>query len=318
MKKFKFLSTYFNPKKMVRYKDINIIISICVFVIASFLLGAPVGRSKVLADEGIIGHEDYKILNNIPSDEVTNNIIQEIISKECKVIDSSLQCNGYESDLYYTNTISIEGENGLTKNLYLVIDLFDINKVFIDEVDPNFDPRERFTIENFPYVENSEDYLLRFASDTLYFQARPFGIKEKHPHVKKEEVIEVHYQSLLPDFAIDSENIDVEDFGNYILGQLSIGNHNKIKLKSYTLTFLIGVLFTLITIIVLWIFFRKNGLIKKFSEYYNIAAITSIPISIIFFILLWFSYKLIYVYIFIFSLFYLIVLFKINSSEEII
>lgn len=316
MKKFKFLNTYLNPKQIIRYKDINIIISICIFVISSFLLGAPVGKNKILADDGILEHEDYKVLSEIPNEEPINNVITELINKDCKVIDSSLQCSNYTTEEYYTNTISFVSR-GITRNIYIIIDLFDINTVYIDEVDPNFDPRERFTIENYPHAENSVDYLLRFASDTLYFQARPFGINSYDSNLK-EEVTEVYYQSLLPEFSIDSENLNVDNFGSYILEQLSIGNENKIKLKSYTLTFLVGVLFTLITIIILWIFFRKNGLIKRFSEYYNIAAITSIPISIIFFILLWFNYNLINIYIFIFSLFYVLVLYKINTSEEII
>lgn len=320
MKFLKFLSSYLNPKKLVKFKDINIIIAICIFVISSFILGTPVGKgaNEENGANGIYEHKDYQVLKEIPyDDEVINNKISDLISKECKITDkinsaNQLECANYENGDLYLSSFSFVSD-GITKDITIVIDLFEIQKVYIDEVKPNYVVKDRFTVVQYPEVENTEYYLIRFATDTLYFQARPFGSKEKV------EVTEVYYENFLPNFSINSESIkNVEDFGTYILDQLVIGNANKIKLKSYTLTFLIGVLFTLITIIILWLFFRKNGILKKFSEYYNIAAITSLPISIIFFILLWFNHNFIDFYLFIFSLAYVIVLYKINTSEEII
>lgn len=321
MKKLKQLSSYLDPKRLIRFKDMNIIISICIFVIASFILGGPVGRNKIAAEDRILENYNYQVLSEIPNTSDARNIINQIISKECKVNDRKvLECSSFNGEFY--NVLSFETEYGIKKNIHFVIDIFDISTVYIGKVDPNYEPRERFILDEIGYVENTEDYLIRFASDSLYFQAHPFGINslgKKHGNITlKTEVNQVYYQSVLPDFAIDSENLTPEDFGSYLLDQLIIGNQNKIKLKAYTLTFLIGVLFTLITIIILWIFFRKNGLIKKFNEYYNIAAVTSIPISIIFFIFLWFFPNLINIYIFVFSLIYVLVLYKINTSEEIV
>lgn len=322
MKIIKFLGVYLNPKQLIRFKDINIIISICIFVIASFLLGGPVGRNKLAATDRILENYNYQVLKEIPNTTEINNVINQVISKECKVNDRKvLECSSFNQELYY-NILTFENEKGITKNIHIVIDIFDIQTVYIGEVDPNYEPRDLFTVDKIELKENTEDYLIRFASDSLYFQAHPFGINQKNikhdNNILKTEVNQVYYQSVLPDFSLDSESLQVEEFGSYLLDQLIIGNENKVKLKAYTLTFLVGVLFTLITIIILWIFFRKDGLIKKFSEYYNIAAITSMPISIIFFILLWFIPSLINIYIFVFSLFYVIVLYKLNTSEEII
>lgn len=321
MKRIKKVISYFNPKRLIKYKDINIIISICIFVIASFILGGPVGRNKIAIENKILEDYNYQVLKQIPRTSDALNIINQIIDKECKVNDRKvLECSSFNGEYY--NVLSFQTEDGITKNIHFVIDIFDISTVYIGKVDPNYEPRERFVIEEIGYQENTEDYLIRFASDSLYFQAHPFGINSKgirHNGVLlKTEVNQIYYQSLLPDFAIDSENIEPENFGAYLLDQLIVGNQNKIKLKAYTQTFLIGVLFTLITIIILWIFFRKNGFIKKFYEYYNIAAITSIPISVIFFIMLWFIPSIINVYIFVFSLIYVLVLYNINTSEEIV
>lgn len=54
MKKLKQLSSYLDPKRLIRFKDMNIIISICIFVIASFILGGPVGRNKIAAEDRIL------------------------------------------------------------------------------------------------------------------------------------------------------------------------------------------------------------------------------------------------------------------------
>ena len=317
MKKRGFLYSILNPKNLIRFKDINIIISISIFVILSFALGAPVGKNKVLSAENVRENYNYQVLKEIPNTSVVNNVINELIVKECSLDDRNiLECSNFSYELYQ-NTISFVNDDGITKNLHLVIDVFDIRTVYVGQVDPNYEAKERFTTEFYPHVEGEENYLIRFASDSLYFQAHPFG-SEVLGQKYKPEITQVYYQTVLPEFSLSSENLTAENFGDYLLDQLVIGNENKVKLKAYTLTFLVGVLFTLITIIILWIFFRRNGLIKRFTEYYNIAAITSIPIAVIFFILLWFIPTLINIYIFIFSLIYILVLYKINTSEEIV
>lgn len=64
----------------------------------------------------------------------------------------------------------------MRKKLVIVVDLFDVNKVYLDEEEVAFNPLEKFTVEEFPYEENVEYYLLMLSSDALYFQAHPWGI----------------------------------------------------------------------------------------------------------------------------------------------
>src|SRR5690554_6023414 len=270
MKKLKQLSSYLDPKRLIRFKDMNIIISICIFVIASFILGGPVGRNKIAAEDRILENYNYQVLSEIPNTSDARNIINKIITKECKVNDRKvLECSSFNGEFY--NVLSFETEYGIKKNIHFVIDIFDISTVYIGKVDPNYEPRERFILDEIGYAENTEDYLIRFASDSLYFQAHPFGINslgKKHGNITlKTEVNQVYYQSVLPDFAIDSENLTPEDFGSYLLDQLIIGNQNKIKLKAYTLTFLIGVLFTLITIIYFGFSLEKMDLIRNLMNF---------------------------------------------------
>lgn len=299
----------------------NLIIAICIFVISAFILGFPVGNNKIKSESNIKGNYNYKVLQEIPDMPSINNVILDIFYKECSVSDKRiLECSNFNGELY-EKSISFHSSDGIQKNIIFVIDIFEIEPVYIGKIDINYDAVNRFTTLNYPTEENVENYLIRFASDSLYFQAHPFGIdSEKVRHngnLLKTEVMQIYYQNILTDFKIDS-SLTPEEFGSYLLEQLIIGNHNVVKLKAYTQVFLVGVCFTLITVIILWFFFRKNGKLTKVSEYYNIGALTNLPISIIFFILLWFIPDLINIYIFIFSAIYVFVLFKINTSEEII
>jgi len=326
MKFIQLLKTFVLPHQMIKYKSINLIISICIFVIFSFILGLPVGQNKINSENDILNNYNYDVLHQIPNTTNINNVVTELNNRECSVIDGKeLVCENLNEIDVYINTIEFEVD-GITKKITFVIDLFDIESVYLEDAKINFDPKERFTTSNSDYAikEDVENYLVIFSSDSLYYQAHPYGTnKEVVDHngkILKTESLKIFYQNNIPDFKLDIENSSTEGYkiGDYLLDQLIIGNINTIKLKSFVLSFLVGVCFTLITILILWVFFRRNGKIKNLSEYYNIGAIASVPISLAFFILLWFIPFLIYFYIFVFSLFYLITIYVINTTEDLV
>lgn len=85
----------------------------------------------------------------------------------------------------------------------------------------------------------------------------------------------------------------------------------------YTIQTIIYVLlYPMLIILILWLFFRKNGNLKTFKEYYNIAAISSILPTIVVFAITWFYPSVVAVYGLLLSIFYLFVLFRINSTPE--
>ncbi|NLD25950.1 MAG: hypothetical protein GX661_01170 [Acholeplasmataceae bacterium] len=256
-----------------------------------------------------------------------NEVIRNLRNKECELDEGiELKCGGLEPiDLYEQEVEFVV--DGITKRITFVIDMFDIKNVYLEVGDSkiNYDPKSKFVVSEDKYQpeENIENYLIIFWSDALYFQAHPYGtdaLKIKHQGEKlKTETVKIFYQSNIPEFELNQNIPDKgPDFGAYLLEQIIQGRQNILKLKSYTMAFLVGVFYTLITVLVLWIFFRKNGKLKSVTEYYNIAAITSIPVFIVFFILLWFLPFLIDIFIFVFAVVYLMAIYRINTTEDLV
>jgi len=148
MKFIQLLKTFVLPHQMIKYKSINLIISICIFVIFSFILGLPVGQNKINSENDILNNYNYDVLHQIPNTTNINNVVTELNNRECSVIDGKeLVCENLNEIDVYINTIEFEVD-GITKKITFVIDLFDIESVYLEDAKINFDPKERFTTSN--------------------------------------------------------------------------------------------------------------------------------------------------------------------------
>jgi hypothetical protein len=302
----------------------NVIVGVAIFVISSFFLGVPISQNPVkIAD--ILQDYNYQVFAQIPDIPEVNSVLADIASKECYVKEEKeLVCENlgslsseiveYEKELSFT-------EGNIKKTIHFVIELFDIRSVYLEDIEVEFNPIRDFTLEQFPYTTNEEHYLVVLFSDSLYFQAQPFGTDNKmilhNNHRLRTSTLRIYYQNMIPDFRFISAESGPQ-VGSYLLDQIAVGKANSMKLQSFTLAFLLGTCFTLITILLIWIFFRKAGRFRYFGEYYNVAAICNIPIAFLFFILLWLFPSLIYYYIFAFSGFYTVVIYILNTREDFV
>ncbi len=324
--KLKLLGRILNPRYFLKFKSMNVIISVCIFVIFSFLLGMPIGQNKINSAKEIYEKYNYDVLEEIPDEETINQVLLELINLECRVEDGiELKCGKLDDVDLYEQKVEFETK-GIKKRITFVIDLFDIPKVYleVDDIKIKYDPKEKFVISEDAYQveDNVENYLVIFWSDALYFQAHPFGTNalnvDRNGNSLRTEAMKIFYQNNIPDFRLDNLEASGPAFGNYLLEQFISGNNNTLKLRAYTLSFLVGVFFTLIIVLIVWVFFRKSGKLKTVNEYYNIASVISIPLFIIFFMILWFFPKAINIFIFCFSLIYLLVIYSLNTSEELV
>ncbi|HOH18218.1 MAG TPA: hypothetical protein PK087_02715, partial [Bacilli bacterium] len=80
-------------------------------------------------------------------------------------------------------------------------------------------------------------------------------------------------------------------------------------------TLLICVLFPFLMILIFWLFFRRNGRLTQFREYFNIAALSSVVPFLITFAVSCFFQPILNAYIFIFSIYYLFILYRINNIQ---
>ncbi len=209
----------------------------------------------------------------------------------------------YEKEYVYTNDL---GE----KNHIL----FTINTkaTSLDEC------THEYSEEAYPNIEDENYFFVNIASTFVSYQANPKGIDDlkidKNGTTLQCASIMVPYSNT-GEFTFDG--LQTKDFANYLLSKLEIG-YTLFAVQSLDLQ--IGIyclVFTLIVTCLFFLLFKKNGRLKTFREYYNIASLANIVPAIISFVLMWINP--LYVgssYLFIFSIYYLFVLFRINNSPE--
>ena len=78
------------------------------------------------------------------------------------------------------------------------------------------------------------------------------------------------------------------------------------------------VLFPLLLVLLFWFMFKKNGQLKKFREYLNIYAISSIVPAILCFIVGFFWVYAIEYFIYVAAVFCVFQLYKINSAQTLV
>ena len=115
------------------------------------------------------------------------------------------------------------------------------------------------------------------------------------------------------------EGLQVNDFSSYLLGKFEVG-YRLIAVASIRLQlFVYIIVFTLVITLLFSLLFKKNGRLKTIKEYYNIASLANIVPAIIAFILMWINPVIVgSAYLFIFTVYYLFVLYRINNSPEIV
>ena len=335
MKILDFFKSLVIPQRMVKFKYMSILISICIFVLASYLLAVPARPYITKNMDEFVEENNYLYLQSLSQMVVnpeTTAIWSEVQSKECRVDENSvLICDNMGTEVVdgeevpvtlYQTELEYVREDGMNMHFTIVIDLWkDVEKEIL-----NYYPERSFVYseEKFPDVDNTEYYLIVFWRDSIYYQAHPTGISTAnviHNDIQlSQKAFYINLQETGAGGAIDFENFENDTFyaRSYLLERIMTG-HIPNFVGQYSLsTFIFTVIFTLILTLFFWLIFRKSGRLKKFKEYYNIAAISSILPTIVTFILMWIELNMVSYYIFIFSVFYLFVLYKINNSSKIV
>jgi len=323
-----FLKSLVMPSRMAKYRYISILISVCIFILSSYLLAIPAKYYITNNIDEMVSEHNYlslQAISKIRYEPAINDVISEIQSKECHADVNEdklfiLTCDNLELDeqkkaLYETDLVYVNDQD-ITINIHFVIDIFD---TATDEA--SYKPAEKFIYseEAFPNIQTNEYYLIILWPGALYYQAHPQGIGDANithgETLLKENYSNASFKDI--GFSTTHFNHSGADAGAYLTQQIKAG-----YIPSYTssyslLTFFFCVIFPLLLVFLFWIFFRKTGRLKAFKEYYNIAALSSIIPTIVTFIAIWFAPGIISnLYLFGFSAYYLIVLYRINNSAN--
>lgn len=211
---------------------------------------------------------------------------------------------------YYETSYSYKNDKGIQNNIKFIIDL-DVKTIN----DCTYEYKE----ELHPNINDEAYYFITVTNTFIAFQANPKGIEElniKRNDVNVQTAIILTYYA---NSAINFEDMFAANFGTYMTEKFEAG-YIVLVVQTFNLTaFIFCLIYPLIITLLFSLLFKRNGRLKTFKEYYNIASIANIVPTLIAFVLMWFNPMLFTsLYLFVFAVYYLFVLYRINNSPEAI
>jgi hypothetical protein len=320
MKVLDFLKSLVLPSKIARYKTMSALIALFIFVLITYLLSIPFGSGLAKSSMEYQNNYHFLALQEIELDEenkeANESVLEEILNLECSVnAEGILECSGITENTVKEYSI-VYNKDGVKKNIHIYYDFFDSEA----EEEPTINIEKDFSKEKYPYQDKEEHYFLLITKQYLFYQAHQLemgsdDLKAKHNDVELSAVrISLDYKTFMPE--LDLRLDDPFSYGTYVILQLLTGYSEYARSTAFFQTFLITILFPLLMVFLFWLFFRKTGRLTRFKEYYNVAAISNIIPFIIAFGVAWIYPVVLNWYIFIFSIYYLFVLFRINNAPS--
>ena len=86
MKIVNFLKSLVSPVRMVKYKYMSVLISICIFVLGSYLLAVPARPYIVKNMDKLVENDNYLYLQSLtkmPVNDENNLVFKELQDKQC-------------------------------------------------------------------------------------------------------------------------------------------------------------------------------------------------------------------------------------------
>ena len=290
-------------------------------------------NDKVISVDGVVADELVDVIS-LTVDEKTSKLIindkvyDRVITDRKFSVDvngGKLIVNGEITDvlvenkcvifftpkktLYYEKMFSYIGDDGVKRNLLFAINL----NAAVTEAVP-------YTVEDEKFDYLNEEYFFIICNlSSVYYQGQLKGINEKNIEHNGKILTSFAYNTQYGKYIINSSEFNVENFGSYFLN-IFVNGYASMSVSNFTFIALLYLMvFTLIVSLLFSLLFRRNGRLKKFKEYYNIAALANLVPLVITFIFTWFNPAWFgSVYLTTFSIYYLFVLYRINNSSELV
>ena len=290
-------------------------------------------NDKVINVPGVVANEDIDVISLTVDEKTSKLIINDkvydrvitsdkfnvttnggklIVNDEITDVTVSNKCVIFftpKKTLYYENVYSYIGDDGVKRNLLFAINL----NAAVTETVP-------YTVDNTMYDYLNEEYHFIICNrSSVYYQAHLKGINEKNVVHNGKQLASYAYNTQYGVSVINSESLTVDNFGSYFLG-IFVQGYAAMSVSNFTFIALLYLMFfTFIVALLFSLLFRKNGRLKRFKEYYNIASIANFVPLIITFIFTWFNPAWFgTVYLTVFTVYYLFVLYRINNSSELV
>ena len=259
-------------------------------------------RSRLLINDVIYNSKDILITDsNIEFSENNDYLVVNGIQTEYRL-------NNYTVIYYvYNSNFSYMGEDGYVKNIKFIIDL---STNYVQSYDYKYDKDTGFSGN----LDTTEYYYLMMNKAGLYYQAHPLGVEDANILHNNKKIESSALVSGYNQISVNFDDLSESNFASKFLTLIEIGYVDNIRTQYLFVTLLDVILMPFIFSFLFFILFKKNGRLKKFKEYLNIASISSILPILISFTVLWF-YPPVFSYVFLisFGVWYLFSIYRINS-----
>lgn len=291
---------------------------------------------SAIFEDGLVADEAIDIIkltvNNRGLLSINNTVYEDLITGDTlniEISDNKLICNDIVTDVivnnkcviyfvpntevkYYEKDFQYMGEDGYQKNIKVIVDL--------DTTAFNYDePLYVYSTDFEGDLQNEEYYYIFINSQAISYQAHLRNITDAaitHDDTELYSYVLVGYYAY-EDF--DFSTLTTATFGSQFLTLFESVYVSDYQTSFVIMAILYGVIFPFLISIMYFLMFKRQGKMKTFKEYYNIAAISNIVPVIVTFIILWFMPDMFYyLYIFVFAVWYLFTCYRINNSSEIV
>ena len=332
MKFWNYIKTLFIPRLMGKRKNINIFISFLILVLISYLIAIPyVSTFKKNAYQTFRDSASYSfnVMDSEQSQELafTDEEKANFGDKYIYLTEAELKNIGFQEKnsqvIIPSNVNSIKELPYNQKEYLLKREVFEVNakgertgKSSIFYIHITFDMFENNETSTYD-VKKKFDTLYtedEFNHFLLVFYRSGFAYRNKYMIDNNRKSYIFNFGSVDMDFS-EMENMD------YITHKLTEVLIPEMKMQYTFNTFIYAVLGPIIVALLAFIFIRNKNTLITYKHYYNIAALTSIPISIVFFTLEWIPFfiriGIMELYIVFFAIYYFFVVNIINKNVEI-
>lgn len=332
MKFLNYIASLFIPTKMIERKNINVIVSFIILLLSSLVIALPyISKFKAIPYEVYCDYVtyDFRVIDEKQSKEVPFTEEEKIKFGNKYTLVTVDELNDIDFEVKGGEVVLPEGINEYKdlkyndKEYILKREVYNYDNegTLLDETDIYYihivfdifkDPKEA----NYKYSEDFDDtfntndenhYLIAFYVDGLIY--------------RNEYMIKYNRQSYGYNF--NKVEINFKDMNSldYITKKLS-SILVPYTISAYTFNgFLYTVLAGFIIAFAGYVVVRNKNNLSKFKNYFNLAALSSIPITLLFFILEWndFFVKLgiMDLYWCVFAIYYFIVLFIVNKTARV-
>lgn len=307
------------PTRMNKYRNMSVFIAIFIFLFGAFIIIIPEStiisrnRYSLMESENVYS---LKSLIDIPNEEGAD--LLTLKEYGCRLDENKLfACEdeaaipqGVPTIITYDTTVTLNDgtTKNITRNIYFVFDFYDFenNATRFFDVEKDFD--------ELVVAENHENYLIVFYRDSILYKIPP--VRDTDGNAMGNNGIVIATKDISFNF-VEFGTL-ASTAGYYLASRLMDGFIPIINNQLSFNALIYGVFYSLLIVFMVWLISKRNGRLKTFKEYYNIAGISSIVPLVAFFALAWFIPGVSQFYSFAFALFYLFMVFRINNMPEIV